>query len=398
MDHSFDSDAAGLARAVALLQRPPAPADLPRTMPESGLGDAAALEAMAGAVLGRAARLGTADALAHMDPPTPWIAAAMALWNAHLNQNLLHPGLSPVATEAEARVMSWLTPFFGMSGGHMTAGSTLANLTALWAAREIAGVRRVVGSAAAHLSVPKAAHILGLAWEPVATDARGRLDPGELPALDDAALVLTAGATSTGAIDPPGLADQAAWTHVDAAWAGPLRLSPRHAPLLDGIEQAHSVAVSAHKWFFQPKDSAMILFRDADRAHEAVAFGGAYLATPNIGVQGSRGAAAIPLLAALTAWGRAGMAARIERTIDLIADLYDRLSADPRVRTFGVPSAGVLLWQPQDLPVDAIAEVLPPTMVSTTMVGGAPWLRHVGANPSADIDVIWNRIDKSLAH
>jgi hypothetical protein len=37
--------------------------------------------------------------LAHMDPPTPWITWAMALWNASLNQNLLHEMTSPFATQ-----------------------------------------------------------------------------------------------------------------------------------------------------------------------------------------------------------------------------------------------------------------------------------------------------------
>jgi L-2,4-diaminobutyrate decarboxylase len=79
-----------------------------------------------------------------MDPPTPWITWATTLWNASLNQNLLHPATSPAARDIEQRVVQWLASFFGMTGGHMTAGSTLANLTALWAARECAGVKEVV--------------------------------------------------------------------------------------------------------------------------------------------------------------------------------------------------------------------------------------------------------------
>lgn len=55
-----------------------------------------------------------------------------------------------------------------------------------------------------------------------------------------------------------------------------------------------------------------MLFRDASCAHVAVSFGSAYLATPNVGVLGLRGAVAVPLLATLLAWGRQGVAKRIE--------------------------------------------------------------------------------------
>jgi len=152
--------------------------------------------------------------------------------------------------------------------------------------------------------------------------------------LTRAALVLTAGTTSTGAIDPLDLAGRAAWTHVDAAWAGPLRLSA-YADRLGGIERADSVAISAHKWLFQPKESALVLFRDVPTAHAAISFGGAYLAVPNVGVLGSHGATAVPLLATLLAWGRRGLAARIEHCMRLA----QQLARSPE-------SAGSAVWRP----------------------------------------------------
>ena len=72
----------------------------------------------------------------------------------------------------------------------------------------------------------------------------GRIRSSELPEdLSDAVLVLTAGSTSSGAIDSLALvgAGEAAWTHVDAAWAGPLVLSRQHGKRLAGIGQADSV-------------------------------------------------------------------------------------------------------------------------------------------------------------
>ena len=196
-DASF-APSAGLHRALALLTAPGGEAlDLPRSLPESGLGEMPTLELLSGHVLGRAAALGAPTSLALMDPPTPWITWAMALWNARLNQNMLHAMTSPFATEAEAVVLSWLAPSFGMQGGHFCAGSSIANLTGIWAARDAVGVKRVVASEAAHLSVRKACHLLGLELVVVPADAQGRLDRGHLPNLDDACLVLTAGTTAT---------------------------------------------------------------------------------------------------------------------------------------------------------------------------------------------------------
>lgn len=170
-----------------------------------------------------------------------------------------------------------------MGGGHLLPGSTVANLTAVWAARELAGVREVVASAAAHLSVRKAANTLGLAFREVPTDQRQRLRPDCLGELSAAALVLTAGTVATGAVDPLDAGHRAAWRHVDAAWAGALRFSPRHAQRLAEVQAADSVALSCHKWLYQPKESAAIFFRDPERAHGALSFGGGYLTAPNVG-------------------------------------------------------------------------------------------------------------------
>ena len=109
-DKSFELNSEGLHRAFDLLDRrthSERPAEgLPRSLPDTGLGEMAALERLAPDVLGRATYLDAADAMAHMDPPTPWITWALALWNAHLNQNLLHPATAPFAREAESCVIA----------------------------------------------------------------------------------------------------------------------------------------------------------------------------------------------------------------------------------------------------------------------------------------------------
>jgi len=63
----------------------------------------------------------------------------------------------------------------------MTPGSTLANLTALWTARECAGVKEVIASDNAHLSIRKAAHLLGLRYRALPADPGGALVAESLP-------------------------------------------------------------------------------------------------------------------------------------------------------------------------------------------------------------------------
>lgn len=391
-DPSFSAQD-GLHRALELLvSRRSNPVDLPLTLPESGFGDATAMEMLSGHVLDRAAQLGSATSLAHMDPPTPWITWAMALWNASLNQNMLHEMTSPFATRAEELVLNWLTPFFGMQGGHFCAGSTIANLTGLWAARDAAGVKQVVTSEAAHMSIEKACRLLGLELVKVPVDRQGRLDCEHLPDLDGACLVLTAGTTATGAIDPLDLVGAAKWTHVDAAWAGPLRLSQVHSARLDGIEAADSVAVSAHKWLFQPKDSAVVMFRNLKLANAAVSFGGSYLARANVGVQGSRSAAAIPLLATLLAWGRKGVAQRLDHLMQHADSLADAIEKSDRLELWGRPQTAVNVFRPVYSSTAALVQALPPGMLSTCVLDGQTWARSVAANPSVDMDLMIGRI------
>lgn len=391
----FAADGAGLLRAVEHLVAarseatatpagaPDAPLPLPGDLPAVGIGPAAALDELAGPLLRDASQHGAPGFFGHMDPPTPWMTWAASMWTASRNQNLLHPDTSPTARRVEETVVGWLAPFFGMDGGHVVPGSSVANLTALWAARDLTGVREVVSSDAAHLSVAKAARILGLAHRVVPTDDGQRLDRSRLGDVSGSAVVLTAGTTAAGAVDD--LADVGArWVHVDAAWAGPLRLTTRFADRLDGIDRADSVAVSAHKWLFQPKESALVLFGDTATAHAAVSSGGGYLAVPNVGVLGSHGAAAVPLAVTLLAWGREGLARRIEHCMDLAAVLADRVRSHPELELFAEPSTGVVLWRPAGADLARVRAELRDAYVSTAVVAGGAWLRSVAANPRAD--------------
>ncbi|MBJ90428.1 MAG: aspartate aminotransferase family protein [Woeseia sp.] len=400
-DPAFTPDQKGLQKALdALLgsTQNSTGSELDDSLPESGIGEYKTLELLAPMILDGARKLGAEGAFAHMDPPTPWITWATTLWNASLNQNLLHPDVAPIARDIETRTVGWLAPCFGMTGGHMTPGSTVANLTALWAARELKGLKRVVASKAAHLSIGKAAHILGLDYTTVETNNIGQIDQKYLPHdLSDSALVLTAGTTATGAIDELELGLNAAWRHIDAAWAGPLKLSEKHRAKLNGLEMADSVSISAHKWLFQPKESGLVLFRDVSPAHDAISFGADYLTVPNIGILGSHGATAVPLLATLLSWGRVGLEYRINTAMQLADDLETYLKLQKEIAVYGPNESGVLLWRIKEFSdMRPILGKLPTGSASYTHVDQTDWIRHVAANPNANIDLLKGAIQKIL--
>lgn len=403
-DHQVDR--ALLQAAIDLLghaRRPrsqPVPTDvdlsLPSSLMDEGLGEYEALARLAPSVLEQTAQLHHPGYFAHMDPPTPAIAWAAALWQVASNQNLLHPDVAPSARQLEHRVVEWIAPFFGMQGGHFVPGATISNFTALWAAREVAGVNRVICSDRAHLSIKKSADILGLGFEVVASDEAHRLPVGALKDCSNAAVVLTAGTVGVGAIDPLGPLSEAVWVHVDAAWAGPLRFTVQHASLLDGIEHAHSVGLSAHKWLYQPKGAALVLFKDLEPAHQAMTYGGGYLAAPNVGLLGSAPAAALPLAATLLAWGRTGLSQRIERDIEKAHHLAGLVNADDRFELWGAAPTGIVVWRPRGRDARSVRQSLSEAWVSLIDIDGEVWLRSVAANASADPQYVFDRVVAAL--
>jgi L-2,4-diaminobutyrate decarboxylase len=392
-DSSFSVNQEGLALSIELLNKFWDSENinidgLINTLPEEGLGEKSSLEKLAPLILGKATKLADPSFLAQMDPPTPWITWATAMWNAALNQNLLHQTISPVATEIEKIVIEWLSPFFKMSGGQMLPGSTLANISALWVARETRGIKRVVTSRQAHVSIAKAANLLGLEYLALDCDSGHHICLDKIENIDDSALVLTAGTTSVGAIDNLKSGIAPAWLHVDAAWAGPLIFSDKYRNKLDGIERADSISVSAHKLLFQPKESALVFFKDWKNAAQSMSFGGDYLAKPNVGILGSHGATAIPLYATLVAWGRSGLEQRINRCMDIATEIRNWVANNDNLLLFSEPETGVVVWKGKDTLTIDKNQLVEKGFASTVNISGELWLRNVAANPNCDIDSI----------
>lgn len=375
------------------------------------LGERAALESL-GSLYGNGSQdLGHPLWMAHMDPPTLRVARAGHLWAATLNQNLLHPDTAPFARDLERWVLDQLAPLWGMSHGLVVPGSTLANLTALWAARDTAGVDTVIASTAAHGSIAKAAQILGLRLEPVPATSEGGWNPRAAADLArrfgrTAVLVPTFGTTALGAIDDVTWlsndeSGRPRWVHVDAAWAGPLVLS--HAPdrvvKIFGQGIVDSVSVSGHKWLFQPKESALVMFRQGlDLAPISSTAG--YLAAPNLGIQGSRGGNAVLALAlTLAAHAPSGLGAIIDHCLGLSNRLVDAIERAQVFELHPGSDCGVTLWRPgsggdRGRLNEAILRA--GVGVSTAEVDGRWWLRCVAANPFAEPETIVQRLAENL--
>src|SRR5580692_2203651 len=165
-----------------------------------------------------------------LKPPHP--AAIVGYLTAMLvnpNNHALDGG--PATARMEKEAVSQLAGMFGLPAhlGHLTTSGTVANLEALYVARELHPGRGIAYSAEAHYTHGRMCGVLGLPGTAVGVDSAGRMDLAELADLLAAGqigtVVATAGTTGLGAIDPVhkivALARQhGARVHVDAAYGG----------------------------------------------------------------------------------------------------------------------------------------------------------------------------------
>jgi glutamate/tyrosine decarboxylase-like PLP-dependent enzyme len=256
--------------------------------------------------------------------------------------------LSPTSAMLEEIALGWLVDLFGLpasTGGAFVTGATMANFSALAAARhallaqagwnvEAQGlfgappITVVVGDEV-HASPLKALSLLGLGRERVIrvpADGQGRMRAGALPRISGPTIVcLQAGSVNTGAFDP---ADEicsaahaaGAWVHVDGAFGLWVAASPERAHLTAGISHADSWATDAHKWLNVPYDSGIVFVREPQHLRSAMAASAPYLVqgegrepeqyTPEM----SRRARGVEVWAALLSLGRSGLADLVERT------------------------------------------------------------------------------------
>ncbi|MGY3569377.1 pyridoxal-dependent aspartate 1-decarboxylase PanP [Vibrio paucivorans] len=258
--------------------------------------------------------------IGHMTSALPYFLMPLSKIMIALNQNLVKIETSKAFTPLERQVLGMLhrliysenDEFYSRwmhsanhSLGAFCSGGTIANITALWVARNNAlkpdgdfkGVEKeglfkamrhygyeglaILVSERGHYSLKKAADVLGIGQEglvPVKTDTNNRICPvalqekiQELKAqkIKPFAVIGVAGTTETGNIDPlEAMAkvceQEACHFHVDAAWGGATLMSNNYRHLLAGIELADSVTIDAHKQLYIPMGAGMVLFKNPD--------------------------------------------------------------------------------------------------------------------------------------
>ncbi|BCL16486.1 pyridoxal phosphate-dependent decarboxylase family protein [Micromonospora sagamiensis] len=200
----------------------------------------------------------------------------------YLSAMLLNPNNharegGPATTDMEREVVAQLAGMFGLPDalGHLTTSGTIANLEALWVARQARPGRGIAFSVDSHFTHARMCRLLGVEAYPVRVDDHGRID---LDALEEllrsgrvGTVVLTAGTTGTGTVDP---IDEVVRlkerhdvrVHVDAAYGGFFTLlagsgAVRPEPWA-AIRHCDSVVVDPHKHGLQPYGCGAVLFAD----------------------------------------------------------------------------------------------------------------------------------------
>lgn len=284
-----------------------------------------------------------------------WLAGA---WD----QNSAFHNIAQATAMLEAISLRWILDLLGLppaSAGAFVTGATMANFTALAAARnavlkkagwnvEAQGlfgappISVIVGEEA-HPTLFKSLGLLGLGRSRltrVPVDGQGRMRPSALPRLSGPTILCTqAGNVNTGAFDPIGEICSRArgdnvWVHVDGAFGLWAAAAPARAHLTAGMQQADSWATDAHKWLNVPYDSGLALVKDAEALKASMAITAEYLPTDSpyrnpsdFTPELSRRARGVEIWAALRSLGRSGLADLVERTCRCAARFAEGLAS-----------------------------------------------------------------------
>ncbi|MCG3724333.1 pyridoxal-dependent aspartate 1-decarboxylase PanP [Vibrio cincinnatiensis] len=315
--------------------------------------------------------------IGHMTSALPYFLMPLSKIMIALNQNLVKIETSKAFTPLERQVLGMLHRLiYGQSDsfyqqwmhsadhslGAFCSGGTVANITALWVARNNAlkaqgdfnGVEKeglfkamqyygyqglaILVSERGHYSLKKAADVLGIGQDglvSVQTDENNRLCPNDLQHkiqmlkaknIRPFAVIGVAGTTETGNVDPLREIAQICQIeqchfHVDAAWGGATLMSDTYRHLLDGIELADSVTIDAHKQLYIPMGAGMVLFKDPN-AMKAIEHHAQYIlrqGSKDLGshtLEGSRSGMAMLVYASMHIISRAGYQLLIDQSVE----------------------------------------------------------------------------------
>lgn len=327
--------------------------------------------------------------IGHMTTPMPGFIPPLQQFLSQANQNVVKVETAKSATFLERQVLAMLhRQFFQAEAswythtiqhpqhlhGIVTSGGSLANLTALFCARNKAllarGVSRsglveqgfwrslqttgaqravILVSRLAHYSVRKSAAVLGLGSDDIVVleqDEQQRANVAALTRIVEQcraentliiAMIGIAGATETGTVDP--LNDMASVCeqhgihfHVDAAWGGGFMFSAQYRHKLRGIERADSITLCGHKQLFVAQGLSVCLLKNSRDAF-AIATHAEYQSQPgsfDLGqftLEGSRAANAVQLHAVFHLLGEQGLGALIDDSMERTAFMRTQIKA-----------------------------------------------------------------------
>ncbi|MEO6061224.1 MAG: pyridoxal-dependent decarboxylase, partial [Thermoflexales bacterium] len=425
---------------------PYAPAPL-RSLAEDGLGGQETLRQFA-------ARF--SDAMPASNGPRFWgfvtggttPASVMGDWLASVYDVNMPVRANSPAPGIEDEAIAMLRDLFGLPAafsGTFVSGATMANLTGLATGREWLAAQRGVSvardgmsalprirvlSGEPHSSSLKALSILGLgrasvSHVPTLPDHREAVDVSALArALQfepDAPTIVIANAGTVNTVDFDDLraiAEMRAitpfWLHVDGAFGGFARCSPRYADRVDGLDLADSITVDAHKWLNVPYDSAMVFTRHPALQAQVFQNTAAYIGDVgdppdyvHMAPESSRRLRALPAWFSLTAYGRAGYRAIVEQCCDCAADLAARIEDSDQFRLLaparmnvvcftlcGELSAARISWFAAALRDDGRVFLTP------TRFKGVPGLRAAFSNwrtTPSDVGLGWDALNAVAA-
>lgn len=209
----------------------------------------------------------------------PHTLAQAAYWMSTFvnpNNHALDGGRSTSALELE--IMADLGKMIGykQSLGHLTSGGTMANLEALWVARQCRSDTIVLASSASHYTHSRMSEVLGIPFKSISTSANGAMDIEDLErvvsSVESAVVVVTMGTTGLGKVDPLAEILELRKTydfriHIDAAYGGYFKianLQPDTKRHFDLMHRADSVVIDPHKHGLQPYGCGAILLKNPE--------------------------------------------------------------------------------------------------------------------------------------
>jgi L-2,4-diaminobutyrate decarboxylase len=348
------------------------------------------------------------------------VAALADLTAGFLNQGMAVFETGQIAVPIERQTVRWLADAVGWgpeADGMFTSGGSLGNMTALLAARNLAGEGRswtdgvrteapmvVLVSEQAHYSISRSVGILGLGQANVigvATDAACRMDMAALHAAADAAeaagqrvlaVVGSACTTAAGAYDPlPAIGafcrERGYWFHVDGAHGASVLLSPRYRHLAAGIELADSIVWDAHKLLSVPSLATAVLFRRGGDNYAAFRQEASYLFNDgaetafDLGlrtVECTKRMLAFKLWLALQVHGADALGELVAVMHDRAREFAELVAADPDFELLLHPESNIVCFRrhgDDTLQETLRARVTGPYYIVQTKLRGRTWLR-----------------------